>query len=85
MASGKRSRVRLSLRVEFDNFAAKAAFTSWFEYICSLLTFHYLGDNQAINTDCKLALSTIPIQANLTQLLFSPVASYTNCCITQKC
>ena len=48
MASGKRSRVRLSLRVEFDNFATKATFTSWLEYICSLLTFHYLGDNQAI-------------------------------------
>ena len=38
MASGKRSRVRLSLGVEFDNLAAKAAFTSRFEYVRSLLT-----------------------------------------------
>ena len=38
MASGKRSRVRLSLGVEFDNLAAKAAFTSRFEYVRTLLT-----------------------------------------------
>ena len=38
MANGKRSRVRLSLGVEFDNLAAKAAFTSRFEYVRSLLT-----------------------------------------------